>query len=124
MRTRVIGTCLSILLLGVVSAAQEKYPTVAYKKADDHMGEIVWIQGTVLKTLNESEGVYLCFHNNKKYIRVLIPNQYMGNFEGGFKHRYVGKEIKAIGKVDKYGAQLIVGVSEPKRIRIVEKEPT
>jgi hypothetical protein len=117
-----MGIGLAILLLGIVSAAQEKYPTVGYKQADEHMGEIVWVEGNVLKMETKDEGAYLIFHNNKKYIRVLIPNQYMGNFEGSLKHRYVGKTIKAIGKVQKSGAQLIVGVSEPKRIRVVEKE--
>ena len=121
MRTKVMGICLAILLVGIVSAAQEKYPTVDYKKADEHMGEIVWVEGTVLTTEVKDEGAYLIFHNNKKYIRVLIPNQYIGNFEGSFKHRYVGKAIKAIGKVQKAGAQLIVGVSEPKRIRVVDE---
>jgi hypothetical protein len=122
MRITVIGTCLAIFFVAVVSIAQEKYPTVAYKKADDHMGEIVWVEGTVLKTEAKDEGTYLIFHNNKKYVRVLIPDQYMANFEGGLKYLYVGKTIKAIGKVDKYGSQLIVGVSEPKRIRVIEKE--
>ena len=110
------------LVVPVLWAQADKYPTVAYKKADDHIGEIVWVEGTVLKTEKESEGTYLCFHNNKKYIKVLIPAKFLENFEGGFKYRYVGKKIKAIGKVDKYGNQLIVGVSEPKRIEIVEKE--
>jgi hypothetical protein len=86
------------------------------------MGEIVWVEGSVLTTETKDEGTYLLFHNNKKYIRVLIPNQYKSNFEGSFKYLYVGKTIKAIGKVDKYGSQLIVGVSEPKRIRVVEDE--
>jgi hypothetical protein len=122
MRTTVIGLCLVILFVAGVSIAQEKYSTVAYKKADGHMGEIVWVRGTVLKTEPKDEGTYLIFHNNKKYIRVLIPKQYMANFEGSLKHRYAGKTIKAIGKVDKYGSQLIVAVSEPKRIRVVEKE--
>lgn len=121
MRTRVIGVLFLTLICGIVFATQaDKYPTVFYKRAPDHLGEIVWVQGTVLKTLNESEGTYLCFHNNKKYIRVLIPTNYLENFEGSFKHKYVGKKIKAIGKVDKLGSSYIVGVSEPKRIKIVE----
>lgn len=126
MRTIAIRAFLFFILAGLVVpvawAQADKYPTVAYKKADDHMGEIVWVQGTVLKTLTEPEGTYLCFSNNKRYIKVLIPEKYLEKFEGSFKHRYVGKKIKAIGKVDKYGNQLIVGVSEPKRIEIVEKE--
>jgi hypothetical protein len=117
----VIFFILAGLVVPVAWAQADKYPTVAYKKADDHIGEIVWVEGTVLKTQKESEGMYLCFHNNKKYIKVLIPDKYLGNFEGGFKYRYVGKKIKAIGKVDKFGNQLIVGISEPKRIK-VEKE--
>jgi hypothetical protein len=119
-------TCLVILLIGIAAAPlvgqADKYPTVAYKKAADHLGEIVWIQGTVLKTLAESEGTYLCFNNNEKYIRVLIPTKYLANFEGSFKHRYVGKKIKAVGKVDKMGKQFILGINEPKRIKVVEKE--
>ncbi len=111
------------LVVPVVWAqAADKYPTVAYKRADEHIGETVWVEGTVLKIEKETEGTYLCFHNNKKYIKVLIPAQYLENFEGGFKYRYVGKKIKAIGKVNKYGNQLIVGVSEPKRIEVVEKQ--
>jgi hypothetical protein len=126
MRSIAIRAFLLLISAGMVVplawTQADKYPTVKYKKADDHVGETVWVEGTVLKTLNEAEGTYLCFHNNKKYIKVLIPEQYLANFEGSFKHRYVGKKIKAIGKISKYGNQLIVGVSEPKRIRLVEKE--
>jgi hypothetical protein len=118
--------CLATLLLGasaaILVAQADKYPTVFYKKAADHMGEIVWVEGTVLKVVKEAEGTYLAFHRNEKYIRVLVPTKYLSNFEGGFKHRYVGKKIKAIGKVDKAGTQLIVGINEPKRIKVIEEE--
>jgi hypothetical protein len=120
MRWLTVAACLSAFLI-VPLGAQDKYPTVNYKKAADHMGEIVWVKGTVLKVLNESEGTYLCFSNNEKYVRVLIPTEYVANFEGGFKHRYVGKTVKVVGKVSKFGSQLILGINEPKRIKIVEK---
>lgn len=123
MRTKVIGIFLLAVLVATaasVFAQADKYPTIYYKRADDHVGEIVWVEGTVQKTLKESEGTYLCFNNDEKYIRVLIPKDYLGNFEGSFKHAYLGKKIKAIGKVDKFGKGLIVGISEPKRIRIVD----
>ena len=122
MRIAVIGFCLFALVCAVAFAAQpDKYPTIAYKKAKDHIGEIVWVEGTVLKVENESEGTYLLFHNNARYIRVLIPEKNLASFEGSFKHRYVGKKIKAIGKVQEYGSKLILGVNEPKRIKIVEE---
>ena len=120
MRWLTVAACLLAFLV-VPLGAQDKYPTVNYKRAEGHMGEIVWIQGTVLKVVKEGEGTYLCFSNNEKYVRVLVPTEYVANFEGGFKTRYVGKKIKAVGKVSKFGTQLILGINEPKRIKIVEK---
>jgi hypothetical protein len=122
MRTPVIGFCLFTFVCAIAFAAQpDKYPTISYKKAKSHIGEIVWVEGTVLKNQKATEGMYLCFHNNKKYIRVLVPDKNLANFEGSFKHRYVGKKIKAIGKIQEYGSKLILGVNEPKRIKIVEE---
>ena len=122
MRIAVIGLCLFALVCAVAIAAQpDKYPTIAYKKAKDHVGEIVWVEGTVLKNQKETEGMYLCFHNNEKYIRVLVPDKDLANFEGSFKHKYVGKKIKAIGKIQEYGSKLILGVNEPRRIKVVEE---
>jgi len=120
MRWLTVAVCLLAFLVGPLGA-QDKYPTVNYKKAEGHMGEIVWIQGKVLKVIKESEGTYLSFSNNEKYVRVLVPTEHVANFEGGFKHRYVGKKIKAVGKVSKFGSHLILGVNEPKRIKVVEE---
>ena len=122
MRTPVVLFCLFAFVFSVAFAAQpDKYPTIAYKKAKDYIGEIVWVEGTVLKTEKKPEGVYLLFSNNERDVRGLIPDNNLANFEGSFKHRYVGKGIKAIGKVQEYGSKLILGVNEPKRIKIVEE---
>lgn len=121
MRAVIAVGCILVFLLLPLAAQPDKYPTINYKDADEHMGEIVWVEGTVLKIMNESEGTYLCFHNNDRYLRVLVPTKYLENFEGGFKYRYVGKRVKAIGKVDKFGSQLILGINEPKRIQIIEE---
>ena len=102
----------------------QKYPTISYKDAADHMDEIVWVEGTVLRTENTSEGTWLLFHSNEKYIRVLIPAGNVGNFEGSIKHKYAGKKIQAVGKISQYGHKMILGVNEPKRIKIIEKEAT
>jgi hypothetical protein len=122
MRTPWMVLCLLLLFFSVALAGQpDKYPTIDYKRADDHIGEIVWVEGTVLKTEKKPEGMYLLFHNNDRYVRVLIPEKDLGNFEGSFKYMYVGKEIKAIGKVQEYGSKLILGVNEPKRIKVIEE---
>ncbi|MGH9323992.1 MAG: hypothetical protein ACRD21_00495 [Vicinamibacteria bacterium] len=102
----------------------QNYPTIAYKDAESHLDAIVWVEGTVLKTAEAPEGVYLLFNANEKYVRVLIPKANVASFEGSIQHKYIGKKVKAVGKVSRYGYKLIIGVSEPKRIRIVEKEPT
>jgi hypothetical protein len=87
------------------------------------VGEIVWIEGTVLKTKAAPEGTYLYFSNNPgKYIRLIIPREYLKNFDGDPKHMYAGKKIKAVGKVAQDGHRLIMGVSEPKRIKVIESE--
>ncbi len=123
-RIKVVGILLIASFVGasVTLAAQPKdYATIAYRNADKHMDEIVWVEGVVLKTESDRNGTFLCFSNNKKYVRVLVPEQYIENFEGGIKYRYVGKRIKAIGKVARNPtAGLIVGVSEPKRIKVVD----
>jgi hypothetical protein len=116
--------CFAVSSLVLSPVAAQDYPTVPYKEAGDHVDKIVWVEGTVLKSENAAEGVYLLFSANEKYVRVLVPKANVNAFEGGIHHKYIGKKIKAVGKVTKYGTKLIVGVSEPKRIKIVEKDAT
>jgi hypothetical protein len=102
-----------------VVSAQQNYPTIPYKDAGGYVDVIVWIEGTVLKTEATPEGVYLLFSANEKFVRLLIPKANVDAF-GGIQHKYTGKKIKAVGKVAKYGYKLIVGVNEPKRIKVVD----
>jgi hypothetical protein len=106
--------------LATLAAAQQSYPTISYKDAADHLDSIVWVEGTVLKTENAPEGVYLLFNANQKFVRLLVPKANVDDFGGSLQHKYTGKKVKAVGKVAKYGGKLIVGVNEPKRIKIVE----
>jgi hypothetical protein len=103
-----------------VLAAQQTYPTIPYKDAAEYVDAIVWVEGTVLKTESTPEGVYLVFSANEKFVRLLIPKASVDAFGGGIQHKYTGKKIKAVGKVAKYGYKLIVGVNEPKRIKVVD----
>lgn len=126
-KVRMGGYLLLVLLgaspcLGTQSA--DKYPTVFYRNAGDHLDEIVWVEGSILRTEEASEGVYLLFSSNEKYVRIFIPAANVKNFDGSIQHRYVGKKLKAVGKVMKHGSLLIIGVNEPKRIEIVEKDTT
>ena len=110
------------LLVSMGSAAvvsAQNYPTIPYKDAAGYVDVIVWIEGTVLKTESTPEGVYLLFSANEKFVRLLIPKANVDAF-GGIQHKYTGKKIKAVGKVAKYGYKLIVGVNEPKRIKVVD----
>jgi hypothetical protein len=111
------------MVAGVALGAQN-YPTVSYKDAADHIDEIVWIEGTILKAETAPEGIYLVFNANEKYVRLLVPKANVETFEGSIAHKYTGKKVKAVGKVSKYGHRLIVGVNEPKRIKILENEAT
>ena len=114
-------TCLASFLLGMsASALAQDYPTVPYKQAAKHEGDIVWVEGKVLRTEKMGEGTYLLFSANKKYLRVLIPAASLKNFDGSIHHMYAGKKIKAVGKVQMHGTALILGVNEPERIRLVE----
>ena len=121
MSKRKLATFLLVLLTAATAVAQ-KYATVSYRKAKDHVGEIVWVEGKVLRTQTKGEGVYLIFSGDPKYVRILVPKQYLGNFEGGLKHLYVGSRIKAIGKVEQMGSKLVLGVNEPQRIVVVGNE--
>lgn len=114
----------SVMSLVAVVAGAENYPTISYKDAAAHLDEIVWIEGTVLRTEASPEGVYLVFSANEKYVRLLVPKADVANFQGSLQHKYTGKKVKAVGKVAKYGYKLILGVNDPKRIRILEKDAT
>lgn len=121
-RTSRILALFAAVLFGAAFVSAENYPTISYRDAGDHLEEIVWVEGTVLRTDDAPEGTYLVFSANEKYIRLLIPKADEGNFEGSIQHTYTGKKVKAVGKVSKYGYKLILGVNEPKRIRIVDDE--
>jgi hypothetical protein len=113
-----------VLLVAAGALGAQSYPTIPYKDAADHIDEIVWVEGTILKTETAAEGIYLVFNANEKYVRLLIPKANVATFEGSIQHKYTGKKVKAVGKVSKYGYKLILGVNEPKRIKILEDEAT
>lgn len=112
----------AILVPSTLGLAAQEYPSISYRNAGDHVDEIVWVEGTILRTEKTPEGVYLLFSANEKYVRLLIPTANVKNFDGSLQHMYTGKKVKAIGKVAKYGYKLIVGINEPKRIRIEDEE--
>ena len=125
MRNRVIGLFLLVFIAGFLAspAAAQKYPTISYKEAGDHVDQIVRVQGTILKTKNSSVGGYLFFNNNeKKYVRVLIPKDYLSNFRGDLKYIYVGKKVEVLAKVQQDGHRLLLVVGKPKYIKIIEKK--
>ena len=119
--TRCLGLAGVLSVVVVWTAVAQDYPLVPYKEAADHMDQIVWIEGTVLRAEKAAEGTYLLFSANEKYVRLLIPAANLGAFDGSLSHKYTGKRVKAVGKVAKYGYKLIVGVSEPKRIKVLEE---
>ena len=118
----VIGAIVLVFVVGVAPPAEaQDYPTVPYREAGEHVGQIVWVEGTVLRTQNANEGTFLLFSAKERYVRVLIPTANRSAFEGSIQHRYVGKKIRAVGQVQEYLSGLIVGVSEPRRIRFVDE---
>ena len=128
MRRRIVSSLAAGFLAGLVLAglaalpvAAQDYPTVSYRDAGEHVGEIVWVEGIVLRTENANEGTFLLFSANETYVRVLIPTANRSAFEGSIRHRYVGKKIQAVGQVQAYLSGFVVGVNEPRRIRILEE---
>ena len=113
---------LAILVPSAVVLAAQEYPSISYRDAEDHLDEIVWVEGTILRTEKAPEGVYLLFSANEKYVRLLIPTANVNNFDGSLQHMYTGKKVKAVGKVAKYGYKLIVGINEPKRIVVADEK--
>ena len=118
---------LSVLLLAVVIGlsasivAAQDYPKISYRDAADHLGEIRWVEGTVLTTETTDDGVFLVFNNQKKYLRVVVPTQSLGNFKGGPKYLYGGKKIQAVGTIVQFDEQLLLGVDDPSRIKVVSE---
>jgi len=118
---------LSVLLLAVVIGlfasivAAQDYPKISYRDAADHLGEIRWVEGTVLNTETTDQGVFLVFSNQKKYLRVVVPTEFLGNFKGGPKYLYGGKKIQAVGTIVQRDDQLLLGVDDPSRIKVVSE---
>jgi len=117
---------LSVLLLAVVIgsftriAAAQDCPKISYRDAADSLGECRWVEGTILKTEENNDGVFLIFNNQKQFLRVVVPSQYLGNFKGGPKYLYTGKKIEAVGTIVQVDEQLLLGVDSPERIKIIE----
>jgi hypothetical protein len=120
MTRKILFVPLFVSIASSLAAQAQNYPTIPYKDAGGYVDSIVWVEGTVLKTENTPEGVYLVFSANEKFVRLLIPKANVDAFGGSIQHKYTGKKIKAVGKVSKYGYKLILGVNEPKRIQVVE----
>ncbi|MGH9459603.1 MAG: hypothetical protein ACRD1X_00150 [Vicinamibacteria bacterium] len=117
---------LSVLLLAVVMggftsiAAAQDCPKISYRDAADSLGKCRWVEGTVLKTEENNDGVFLIFNNQKQFLRVVVPSQYLGNFKGGPKYLYTGKKIEAVGTIVQVDEQLLLGVDNPERIKVIQ----
>ena len=117
---------LSVLLLAVVIGlfasivTAQDVPKISYRDAADHLGEIRWVEGTVLKTEITDTGVFLIFSNQAKYLRVVVPTEYLGNFKGSPKYLYGGKKIQAGGRIVQVDEQLLLGVDQPDQIKVIE----
>lgn len=114
--------CLFALLSA--PALAQKYKTIPYKEAVDHVDALVWVKGTVLRAQASGEGTYLYFHNDRKYVTLFVPKEYLKNFQGGLSHLYVNKRVEAFGKVQQMGSRLILAVDGPKKIKVVEESAT
>ena len=117
---------LSVILLAVAigltagTAAAQDCPKISYRDAADALGECRWVEGTVLKTEETNDGVFLIFNNQAQFLRVVVPTPYLGNFKGGPKYLYTGKKIEAVGTIVQVDDQLLLGVDEPSRIKVIE----
>ena len=119
LRRLLLVVFLFVVSVSAIGAVQKQtYPEVGYRQASQHIGEIVWVKGKVLRTEEGPQGTFLLFSANKKYVRVLIPKPNIKDFEGSIKHRYAGKRIKAVGQVSQLGEGFVLAVDQPKRIKI------
>ena len=125
MNKRVLSVLLLAVAIGLVAGipaaqAAQDCPKISYRDAADSLGECRWVEGTVLKTEENNDGVFLIFNNQKQYLRVVVPAQYLGNFKGGPKYLYTSKKIEAVGTIVQVDDQLLLGVDSPERIKVIE----
>jgi len=123
MDKRVLSVLLLAIVIGLSASivAAQDYPKISYRDAADHLGEFRWVEGTVLNTETTDQGVFLVFSNQKKYLRVVVPTEFLGNFKGGPKYLYGGKKIQALGIIVQRDDQLLLGVDDPSRIKVVSE---
>ena len=121
MDKRALSVSLLAVVIGLFASivAAQDYPKISYRDAADHLGEIRWVEGMVLNTETTDQGVFLVFSNQKKYLRVVVPTEFLGNFKGGPKYLYGGKKIQALGIIVQRDDQLLLGVDDPSRIKVV-----
>ena len=123
MDKRALSVSLLAVVIGLFASivAAQDYPKISYRDAADHLGEIRWVEGMVLNTETTDQGVFLVFSNQKKYLRVVVPTEFLGNFKGGPKYLYGGKKIQAVGTIVQVDDQLLLGVDDPSRIKVVSE---
>jgi len=121
---RAVSLAILAATLVATPASTQPYPTISYRDAANHIDKIVWVEGTVLRTVAAAEGTYLYFSNDRKMVALIIPKEYLSNFPGSPGHMYGNKKVKAFGKVQQDGTRLLLAIDGPKKVKTVTQKAT
>lgn len=93
---------------------------VRWDEAHRHVGEVIVVEGTVVRTHRTASMLYLNFHQNwKRYLTVVVRAEDLGRFPKDPEAAYRGKRIRARGEVHLYQDRPEMSVRDPADIQIV-----
>ncbi len=93
---------------------------VPWDEAQQHVGEEIVVEGTVVGTHRTASMLYLNFHRNwKRYLTVVIRAEDLSRFPGDPEAAFRGKKIRARGEVRLYKDRPEMLIRDPADIAVV-----
>ena len=113
----------AVLVWGVI-AAENTGDAVRWQNAGLYVGQQQWIEGTVVGVRREANVIRLVFDQEPGTFTVALIVGWLSRFPADPEQAYVGKMIRAFGRIRQFHGVPEMLVQDPGRIMVVEAGPT
>lgn len=97
---------------------------ISWAEADEHVGEMATVEGTVIRTYQSDNVLFLNFHEDyRNSFTAAIFVTELGRFPENAKDFYRGKTVRISGVIKSYRGAPEMVVNTPEQIEIIEPEP-
>lgn len=114
------GFFFTLMLPGLALAANQGDTVIPWTEAKDHMGEMVTVEGELVRTNDIGKITFLNFAKERGSFTVVIFSDHYDKFPSPPAEMYRGKKVQVKGVVEDYKGTPQIKVTAPGQITLLE----